>query len=105
MEKKHILKNTIIFLISFIGFLGGILIPIFGFTLFWMNQIDSWIYFVSFIIFALLNLSAIILMKNIPKEKKLIRYSFFLSVVGLCINGFFILSGLPGALYLIICFI
>jgi cytochrome c biogenesis factor len=99
MEEKHILKNTIIFLISFIGFLGGILIPILGSTIFWMNKIDSRIYFVSFIFFALLNLTAIILMKNIPKEEKLIRYSFFLSFVGLCINGFLILSGLPGALY------
>lgn len=99
MEKEHILKKTIILLISIIGLLGGILLPIFGSTIFFMNKLDSWMYFTSFIIFALLNLSVLILIKNIPKEEKFIRYSFFLSVVGLCINGFLILSGLPGALY------
>jgi len=99
MEKKHILKNTIILLISIIGLLGGILLPILGSTIFFMNKIDSWMYFASFITFELLNLSVLILIKKIPKEEKFIRHSFFISVVGLCINGFLILSGLPGALY------
>lgn len=99
MERKHILRNSIIFVISIIGFLGGILLPILGLTIFWMNKIDSWIYFDFFIIFALLNLSAIILIRNVPKEEAFRRYSFFLSVAGLCINGFWIITGLPGALY------
>ncbi len=96
---KPYLRNTIILLCSIIGLSGGILIPVFGVTLFWMNKIDSWLYFDFFIIFAILNLLAILLMRTISKEEKFRRYALFLSVVGLCINGFWIITGLPGALY------
>jgi hypothetical protein len=95
-------ERKIILAISIIGFSGGFLVPIFGImeTISWGEIISNRMYFVLFIIFALLSLFGIILCLLTRKGKdNLRRYSFILSVIGLCINGFFVLCGLPRLLY------
>jgi hypothetical protein len=96
------MESKIILAISIIGFSGGFLVPIFGImeSISWGEIISNRMYFVLFIIFALLSLFGIILCLLTRKGKdNFRRYSFILSVIGLCINGFLVLCGLPGLLY------
>jgi len=100
MEKKHTLTSKFILVISIIGFSGGFLVPIFGIidNIFWGGIISSWMDLVFFIIFALLCILGMILfvltIKSSKAEDKFRRYAFILELIGLFINGFWIICGL-----------
>jgi uncharacterized membrane protein len=89
---------------SIIGFSGGFLVPISDSIYITLRgEIpNDLIIFIFFIIFAILCLFGMILSsltRKSSKEDKFRRYAFLLSGIGFCINGFWILSGLPGLLY------
>ena len=97
--------SKLILVISLIGFSGGFLVPLFGTIdhIYWGEIISGWMDLVFFLIFALFCLFGIIVTvvtkKKFKVDDKLGRYAFLLSCIGLCINGFWILTGLAAALY------
>jgi hypothetical protein len=104
MEKKYSILEIIIFILTLVGFLGGILVPIIVSmnTKYWGNIINHIALFNLFLIFAFFCIVTIFLynIKYRSKEKnRLSQFSIKIAYVGLLINGFWIITGLPGFLY------
>lgn len=98
----HTIIGKASLILSLIGLLGGVFVPIFGTIdhIYWGERISSEMDMVFVLVFALVCLTGIIVnnsVKDSPNEEdKLRQYSYILSIIGLFINGVLIMMGLPG---------
>lgn len=92
-------------MISIIGFLGGLfIVPIIGtlIVMYLNNFMGGWLEFILFIIFEIICIIGLILGIKIHiynREKKYSLYSIFFAMLGIIINGFWIIGGYAAMSY------
>ena len=104
MEKKYSIIEIIIFILTLVGFLGGIIVPIIVSmnTKYWGYIIPHITLFNLFLIFAFFCIVTIFtyhIKYRLKEKNRLIQFSIKISYVGVLINGFWIITGIPGFLY------
>ena len=90
--------------ISIIGFLGGFIVPIIGSlkVTYWNNFMGGWLELILFIIFGIICIIGLIQGVKIyfyNREKNYGLYSIIFAIIGLIINGFWIIIGFAAMSY------
>jgi hypothetical protein len=104
----HTLFGKISLILSLIGIIGGIFVPIFGTidNTYWGEWISSEIDWFFFTIFTIVSLIGIILGYHSKEKDRFGYYALIIGFVGFLYNGFFSLLGfgfLTSPLLLLIC--
>ena len=102
MRTMTITKYSLI--ISIFGFLGGFIVPIIGTirVMYWNDFIGGWMELILFLIFEFICIIGLILGINIYSNKTESRYglySIIFALLGLIINGFWIIGGFAAMSY------